>query len=194
MYRQQILDSAETLFASAGFDAVSMKAIAEPVGISPAMIHYYFGSKLDLLREVIEKALEPMSATIAKLKKSPDPRIEEFVAQLFSTMQQHPNLPLLLMRQILLPGSPMQQHFLESLAPRLGGALPGLLRQGQKTGRVAADLDPSITALLILSLCVFPHISRPLSQPGLGLSFDQAGLEQLQNHIIRVLKRGLLAE
>ena len=51
------------------------------------------------------------------------------------------------------------------LAPRLGGRLPGILQREQQQGRVRADLDPSVTALLVLS----PHFvmtgATQLSQP-----------------------------
>jgi TetR/AcrR family transcriptional regulator len=190
-YRQQILDSAEQCFAISNFDSVSLKQIAEPVGVTPAMVHYYFGSKLELLAEVLDQALAPMAAAISELRQKQAADVEELVKQLFCTMQLHPNLPLLLFRQVLLPGSPMQDYFLKNLAPRLGGALPGLIRNGQKSGRMAADLDPAIAALMVLSLCVFPMLSRPLSQPVLGVTFDQPGLAKLQRHVLRFIQGGL---
>ncbi|MDZ4731784.1 MAG: TetR/AcrR family transcriptional regulator [Xanthomonadales bacterium] len=190
-YRQQILDSAEYSFAQSSFDSVSLKDIARPVGITPAMIHYYFGSKKDLLAGVLEQALEPMAVAVGALGQKQDADIEEFVQQLFSTMQLHPNLPLLFFRQVLLPGSPMQEHFLQKLAPRLGGALPELIRKGQKSGCISRSLDPSIAALMVMSLCVFPLLSKPLAQPALGISFAQNGQKKLQQHIMRFIQGGL---
>ncbi len=190
-YRQQILDSAERCFAQSSFDSVSLKDIAHPVGITPAMIHYYFGSKKDLLAGVLAQALEPMAAAVGAMRQKQDGDIEEFAQQLFATMQLHPNLPPLLFRQVLLPGSPMQEHFLQTLAPRLGGALPELIEKGQKSGRICRSLDPSMAALMILSLCVFPLVARPLGQPALGISFDPASQKKLQQHIIRFIRGGL---
>jgi AcrR family transcriptional regulator len=190
-FRQQILDSAELNFAQASFDSVSLKDIATPVGVTPAMIHYYFGSKKELLAGVMEQALAPMADAMRNLAEKQNADLEEFVRLLYSSMQNHPNLPFLLFRQVLLPGSPMQQHFLENLAPRLGGMLPAIIEKEQKSGRISPQLDPAITALMVLSLCVFPLISRPLSQPALGISFDQAGRQQIQQHIIHFLHGGL---
>jgi len=190
-YRQQILDAAEQAFTNAGFDSVSLKDIAGPVGITPAMIHYYFGSKKVLLESVVEQALEPLAKAIHELKRQPEADIGQFVKQLFATMQRHPNLPLLLFRQVLLPGGLMQEHFVQHLAPRLGGALPDLIRQGQKAGRIDAELDPAVAALMVLSLCVFPLVSKPISQPALGVKFDQPGLARLQKHVSRFIQRGL---
>ncbi len=190
-FRQRILDSAELGFAQANFDSVSLKDIAEPVGVTPAMIHYYFGSKRELLAAVMEQALAPVADAIQNLAARQDADLEEFVGLLYPTMQKHPNLPLLLFRQVLLPGSPMQQHFLENLAPRLGGMLPTIIKKGQQSGRISPQLDPAITALMVLSLCVFPLISRPLAQPALGISFDPASRQRIQQHIIHFLRGGL---
>lgn len=192
-YKQNILDSAENCFASQGFDSVSLKDIAQPVGVTPAMIHYYFGSKKVLLAAVLESAFQPLASAIAAMSHKDDPDVENFVSLIFEVMRAHPNLPLLLMRQVLLPGSPMQSHFLEQLAPRLGGALPGIIKKSQASGRIAPDLNPSFAALMILSLCIFPFISKPLSQPALELGFDGEGMEELQRHITRFVHGGLQA-
>lgn len=190
-FRQQILDSAERCFAQANFDSVSLKDIAGPVGVTPAMIHYYFGSKQELLAGVMEQALAPMADAIRKQAQKPDADLEGFVSLLYSTMQKHPNLPYLLFRQVLLPGSPMQQHFLQQLAPRLGGMLPGIIETGQRSGQISTQLNPAVTALMVLSLCIFPLLSRPLSQPALGISFDPASQLEIQQHIIHFLRGGL---
>ncbi len=190
-YKQLIMDSAEKAFANSSFDSVSLKDIAAPVGVSPAMIHYYFGSKQDLLESVVNQAVEPMSMAIRHLREQPEADIPEFVQQLFATMQRHPHLPLLMFRQVLLPGSPMQSYFVDQLAPHLGGALPDLIRKGQNTGHISDELNPAIAALMVLSLCVFPLISKPLSQPALGVKFDQPGIAELQQHVIRFIQRGL---
>lgn len=190
-HKQRIMDSAELAFANAGFDSVTLKDIAAPVGITPAMIHYYFGSKQELLESVVTQALAPVSFAIQQLREQPGADIAVFVQQLFATMHRHPNLPLLMFRQVLLPGSPMQEYFLTQLSPRLGGALPDLIRNGQTTGHISQELNPAIAALMVLSLCVFPLVSKPLSQPALGVRFDQPGMAELQQHVIRFIQRGL---
>jgi AcrR family transcriptional regulator len=157
------------------------------------MVHYYFGSKKTLLAAVLERAFEPLANAIAAMGAQDDPNVEKFVSLIFEIMREHPNLPLLLMRQVLLPGSPMQAHFLERLAPRLGGALPGIIKKGQATGRIDTNLQPTFAALMILSLCVFPFISKPLSQPALGIDFDAGGMDELQRHITRFVHGGLQA-
>ncbi|GAG19720.1 unnamed protein product, partial [marine sediment metagenome] len=99
----------------------------------------------------------------------------------------------LVAREVMLPGGVMQDHFMEFLAPRLGGSLPGLLEKEQQGGRMRNDFDPSIAALLLLSSCVFPFIARDLAEKALDVHFDSSGMQKLEQHITSLLDRGLSA-
>lgn len=47
------MDTAEELFSQQGFDGTSVRKIAKAAGVNIAMISYYFGSKENLLDELI---------------------------------------------------------------------------------------------------------------------------------------------
>jgi len=47
--RQQILDAAQQVFASKGFDGASIKDLAKAAKISPGLLYWYFKDKSDLL-------------------------------------------------------------------------------------------------------------------------------------------------
>ena len=51
--RARILDVALTLFAERGYDATSMREIAERVGTTKAALYYHFESKADIVREML---------------------------------------------------------------------------------------------------------------------------------------------
>ena len=188
--RGAILDAAETLFARQGYAATSVREIAAACEVTPAMVHYYFGSKHVLLRQVLERTLEPLAAAIVAMREAGQAPLTEMVALLMRTFSEHPSLPALIAREVLLPGGVMQEHFLQFLAPRLGGAVPALLQQEQAAGRLRKDLDPRLGALALLSLCAFPFIARDLAGPGLGISYDTAGVAGLERHIGRLLQAG----
>ena len=109
---------------------------------------------------------------------------------LLQNFSRHPSLPALVAREVMLPGGVMQDHFLEYLAPRLGGSVPELIQKEQSGGRLHSDLDPRISALIILSLCAFPFIAREMAEPALDISYDEAGLSRLEQHIGRLLDEG----
>ncbi len=88
----------------------------------------------------------------------------------------------------------MQDHFLEYLAPRLGGfPARACSAKEQREGRMRNDLDPSIAALSVLSLCIFPFIARELAEKALDVHFDPPGLHKLERQITSLLDRGLTA-
>ena len=188
--RADILDSAESLFARKGYAATSLREIAEQVGVNAAMVHYYFGTKLALLRHVLERTLEPLAAAISEMKTRNHAPVREIVQLLLHSFSKHPSLPALVAREVMLPGGVMQSHFLEYLAPRLGGSVPELIQKEQSGGRLQSDLDPRIIALIILSLCAFPFIAREMAEPALDISYDEAGLNRLEQHIGRLLDEG----
>jgi AcrR family transcriptional regulator len=53
-----ILDTAEDLFAQLGYFGVTIKDVADRMGIHPALIHYYFDGKKALFDGVFERRVE----------------------------------------------------------------------------------------------------------------------------------------
>ncbi len=53
--RLSILDAAERCFGEGGFDGVSLRTITDAAGVDLALVNYHFGSKENLLHEVIAR-------------------------------------------------------------------------------------------------------------------------------------------
>src|SRR5437899_2046581 len=56
--QQKILDTAEALIQTKGFNAFSYKDISEIVGIKTSSIHYYFPTKSDLGQAVVKMHID----------------------------------------------------------------------------------------------------------------------------------------
>jgi AcrR family transcriptional regulator len=56
--RQEIVTTARHLFESEGYDKVTMQRIVEEVGIAKGTVFYYFESKEELLKAVVEDIIE----------------------------------------------------------------------------------------------------------------------------------------
>lgn len=59
--REKILDVAERLFAENGVAETTVRAITGEAGVNVAAVNYYFRSKEDLYREVIERRRGPLN-------------------------------------------------------------------------------------------------------------------------------------
>ena len=56
--RKQLLDQATALFATHGYDELSMAKLAREAGISKPLLYHYFPSKRDLFEAVLAQAAE----------------------------------------------------------------------------------------------------------------------------------------
>lgn len=188
--RDKILEVAQTRFAENGYAATSVRQIAEAADVNPAMIHYYFGSKEDLLRAALETALEPLAEAVKDMQQAGEVSPEAITRTLMGLVAAHPNLPLLVVREVMLPGGVMQAHFAKNLAPRVGGALPAILAREAEAGRVRQDLPPAIGSLALMAMALFPFIVRPMAEQVLEVDLDDASLDAFAGHVSEFVRRG----
>jgi AcrR family transcriptional regulator len=59
--KERILDAAERLFAERGFAGTSLRSVTKSAGVNLAAIHYHFGAKEALLREVFARRAAPVN-------------------------------------------------------------------------------------------------------------------------------------
>jgi AcrR family transcriptional regulator len=59
--KQKILDAAERLFAERGYSGTSLRQIIAEAGVNLASVHYHFGSKEELLHELILRKAGPVN-------------------------------------------------------------------------------------------------------------------------------------
>lgn len=60
--RASLLDAAETLFAEIGYSGISVREIASRANVNLGSIPYYFGTKENLLKEVLLRRVVPLRA------------------------------------------------------------------------------------------------------------------------------------
>jgi len=92
--RQQILDAARDLFATHGYQNVSMRKIAERIEYSPTTIYLYFNDKSELLFSLCEETFSILLEQFAELDREIQDPVERLRHGLKSYVLfgiQHPN-------------------------------------------------------------------------------------------------------
>lgn len=82
-----IFAAAEALFSEKGFGGTSTQEIADKAGLPKANVHYYFQSKLDLYRTILEDILEGWMRDADIFEQSPDP--EEVLRTYIRAKMEH---------------------------------------------------------------------------------------------------------
>ena len=67
-----ILATAQRLFEEQGYDATSLRQIAEAVGMTKAAVYYHYPAKEHLLLELTRPLLDALSDMVARLRSSED--------------------------------------------------------------------------------------------------------------------------
>jgi TetR/AcrR family transcriptional regulator len=161
---EAILDAAEPLFGSQGFAATTIKQIGAAAGLNPALIYYYFGSKEDLYRAILNRLFGTLAergterlATVT----SPQEAIRALLALQSETMLRRPSLPRILAREMADYGAAHAQEGIAHLSATLFSRLHALIQHGQRTGTIRADLDARFAAVSTVSLIPYFHFAKP---------------------------------
>lgn len=70
--RARLLDCAERLFAERGLRGVSLRAINAEAGLSPAALHYHFGTQEALVEALLERRMPALMARRGELLEALD--------------------------------------------------------------------------------------------------------------------------
>lgn len=74
--REKLLDCAEHLFAEHGLEGVSLRAINAEAGLSPAALHYHFGTQQALIEALLERQMPALMERRRRLLDVLDQRAE----------------------------------------------------------------------------------------------------------------------
>ncbi|WP_440708701.1 TetR/AcrR family transcriptional regulator [Herbiconiux sp. YIM B11900] len=73
--RAQLLDTAEGLFASQGYEATTMDDVAKAAGVTRAVVYAHFASREAILLDGIRRAHEELDRRLAELAADTDPGV-----------------------------------------------------------------------------------------------------------------------
>lgn len=191
--RQRLLEAALACFVRKGIAATTLRDIASEAGVTPALLHYYFGDKDQLQAEVIEQKIIPIFVALREpLSRAGDDiaaLIAGFVSGIGRIVAEHPWLPPLWVREVLCEGGALRDLLFDRIGPQLPQMMAGRFAEAQAKGRINPDLDPRLLMVSLVGLTLFPAAGAPIWRRLFNaedLDFDTVRL-----HTLSLLDRGL---
>ena len=89
--RAAILEAAKLLFMQEGFRGISMRQIAEAVGVTKAALYYHFKDKEELFVAIVEQYLVAMSILIDEVTDSSQDTRAKLGNWCTASWHSHPN-------------------------------------------------------------------------------------------------------
>lgn len=183
--------AARELFARHGFEAVSLKQVAEAAGVTPAMVHYYFGDKqglwLAVLEDYLEEALGGMLAARAQIEGPGG--LDVYLARHSELLSRQPWVAPLLFRELILGGGP-SADFVRRFPAQLRDLLRSAVQHAKRRGEIARELDSDLLVLSLLSAAVFPFLVRPMAERLFDTPVDAAFASRWAPHAARIFRQG----
>ncbi len=193
--RASILDSAERLFASQGYEGTSLSEVGIEAGVSRGTPSYFFGSKADLYQAVLDRCYQRTLEAIRSGReralasnKSPEAVLAGMVADYYDFITSNPNWVHLMEREALRgsSGTPLADAHAAVIREALGAIAEELPQVADDRGETAQLL------LSLLSLCWFPVVHSARLLPALGMDPDDPAFhEERKRHIVGLVVQGI---
>ena len=160
---RRILKAAATIFSEVGFAGARVDEIARCADVNKATIYYHIGDKQALYARVIHTlfgdAASRLAQNVAKAR-SPVGKLKNFIRTVAETVDRHPELAAIMLREQASGGQNFPEMVAQDLA-RLFGILTSILQEGAKKG-VFIETIPIVVHLMIIGTIVFFKMSSPI--------------------------------
>lgn len=159
--RAVILDAAERLFMQDGYRGISMRQIAEEVGVTKAALYYHFQDKEDLFIAIVERYLLEMSALIDQVTAadasgvSAREQVSELVRRILAQPPEQRSIIRLASQELGNIHPHHRARFLALYHDRFVGRITALLQAGMERGELRA-LDPAVATWSLLGM-MYPY-------------------------------------
>lgn len=168
--REKILVAAKKVFLVKGMAGARMQDIADEAGINKALLHYYFRNKEQLFKVIFKEASDKLFPKINSIFESDSSlfeKIEHFTVEYITVMLENPYLPLFVLNEI----NHDPHYFIRKIWGKNKPQPEKFLQQIEKEVKKGAikKISPDQLLMNLISLTIFPFISKPMFQANLGL-------------------------
>lgn len=163
--KERVFAVADRLFAERGYKAVTLRDIAQELGIRQASLYYHFpGGKEELYVSVTENGLQAHREGLEQAIASAGPTLEAQVQAVLQWLATHPPVDLarMLLADFPAVSEEHRKRLTELARETLIRPIENLLQQAQQRGE-ANQVDTQFAALTILSTAEALHANARLS-------------------------------
>ena len=140
-----IIEAAEKLFASKGFNGTSVRDIAETAGVNLAMISYYFGSKEKLFESMFAYRSEffklQLESMVNNTELEPMEKMYKLIDQYIVRLTSQQCFHRIMVREQMMNNNEFITNQIHALKLRNQALIRQLINEGQEKGVFKKDID-----------------------------------------------------
>jgi AcrR family transcriptional regulator len=152
----QLLDAAQTVFAEAGLQAASLRAIARRAGCDAALIYYHFDSKEALFKALLDRRFPAIRREVEDLANPADLRpaslrLWEVLLIYHRHLKDDPGIRSLIRGEIV-RGAEGLAHLIEEHIRPIVFAIRTILEEGVVRGELRPNLHPMLATFFLVRM------------------------------------------
>lgn len=178
--KKRILDSAKKIFAEKGLHGGRIDQIANLSDVNKQRIYAYFGSKMQLYREVLKSIYSRISENkaLANLKEKDIPNLTSLIIDAFFDFhERNPLFWRLLSWENLNGGKSLRPSDWENIQAGYIQKIRQLYKTGQKKGTFRSDIDFSTYIITLFAATYFYHSNQLTISNLLNLKLESASFK-----------------
>lgn len=154
LFRDSILDAAETVFAESGFSGARIQDIAKGAGVGVGTVYNHFETKDDVLRALLDERSERLVSLLAPASDDPGafrPRLEKRMHRLLTYLDSHRGFLRILFSLGMVHdcGAAPERAAIKARLERFRKAFRTIAEEGIEAGALRANVDPGDLAALL---------------------------------------------
>jgi len=184
----RILRAAEKTFALHGFRGTTTESIAAEAGLPKANVHYYFGTKANLYREVLKGILEDWMQAAAVFEADDDPEraLRSYITAKMEFSRQRPYGSRVWASEIM-RGAPVMERFLGTTLKAWVNARVKAIRSWIETGRIR-PVDPESVLYMIWAVTQhYADFERQIVILNGGERFDERQYREKAEEVVKLV-------
>lgn len=187
-----LLDVALRVFTERGYDGTSMGDLAKEAGLSKSSLYHHVDSKEQLLRVLLDRAVDPLFAVVdepgARTGRAID-RLEHVVRREVQVLMEHlPSVTLLLRVR----GNTDTERWALQRRREFDRIVADLVAQAAAEGDVRTDVDAGLVSRLLFGMInSIIEWYRPADRPGTPEQSPAASATRLADAVMLLAFEGL---
>jgi AcrR family transcriptional regulator len=162
--KTEILEAARTEFFAHGYEGARLQKIADQIGVTKAMIHYYFNTKKELFEHVYKQSIAEIFGDLPEIVEKDIPLFKKIEQLIESCLQKSATHPLILV--FIVTESQRKPDWLKPIfEDQIDIHLESFnteLEEAASEYRIAS-VDARQLLLNIFSLCYYPTLSSNIN-------------------------------
>lgn len=192
--RQEIIEASRDEFLVHGYEGARLHNIAEHIGVTKAMIHYYFNTKRELFEHVFKESVDEIYGNLNDLFTEEQPllkKIEMLIEHCLQKADEHPQVLSFVITESRRKSDWLQPIIDEKITLQLSGFEEEL--NTAASNYQVASVTVYDLLMNIFALCYYPTLAGPIHQTIVGSESEDTQAQNRKGVILDTIFNWLTA-